>query len=357
MRLTRVYVDAPLVPGTRITLEGSAASHVTRVLRLRTGDALTLFNGRGGEHAASIDKSQAGVVTVAIGEHRAEERESPLAIALAQGLSRGERMDLVVQKATELGVTQLLPLLTERSVVRLDAQQAHRKLNHWHANAVAACEQSGRNRLPEVMAPATLRDFCARVPKAPRRAGSAPAAATVGGTRLLLSPAAAVRIDEVPRPAGGVTVLIGPEGGLTEAEEEAARTAGFIPVRLGPRVFARRPQRSPRSPSCSGSSETSSGVSRQQRESDAEPVGVTGDAQHYALILVSSAIISSRRSRSGTSGVSFTMRIWQTTGMRSGNTRELSARTTSELTRTSCGIPARRLRSCRLRRACRARAG
>jgi 16S rRNA (uracil1498-N3)-methyltransferase len=238
MRLTRVYVDAPLVPGTRITLEGSAASHVTRVLRLRTGDALTLFNGRGGEYAASIDKSQAGVVTVAIGEHRAAERESPLAITLAQGLSRGERMDLVVQKATELGVTQLQPLLTERSVVRLDAQQAHRKLNHWHAIAVAACEQSGRNRLPEVMAPATLRDFL-RTGGGRAAAGgqAAPAADTLAGTRLLLSPAAAVRIDEVPRPAGGVTLLIGPEGGLAEAEQEAARTAGFILVRLGPRVL------------------------------------------------------------------------------------------------------------------------
>ena len=148
MRLTRVFVDAPLEPGTRITLEAGAASHVTRVLRLRTGDALTLFNGEGGEYAAGIDKTGGGAVTVAVGERRAEERESPLDLTLAQGISRGERMDFVVQKATELGVRQLVPLLTERSVVRLDAQQVHRKLNHWHAIAIAACEQSGRNRLP-----------------------------------------------------------------------------------------------------------------------------------------------------------------------------------------------------------------
>jgi 16S rRNA (uracil1498-N3)-methyltransferase len=231
MRLTRVYVDAPLEPGTRITLQGSAASHVTRVLRLRTGDALTLFNGRGGEYAASIDKSHGGEMTVAIGEHHAAERESPLAITLAQGISRGERMDLVVQKATELGVTRLVPLLTERSVVRLDAQQAHRKLNHWQAIAIGACEQSGRNRLPEVMAPAAWREFLRTgAPAHPGGSAAAPG-------RLLLSAAATARIDEVPRPGAGVTVLIGPEGGLVEAEEEAARSAGFIAVRLGPRVL------------------------------------------------------------------------------------------------------------------------
>jgi 16S rRNA (uracil1498-N3)-methyltransferase len=238
MRLTRVYVDAPLEPGTRITLEGSAASHVTRVLRLRTGDALTLFNGRGGEYAASIDKSHGGELTVAVGEHRAAERESPLAITLGQGLSRGERMDLVVQKATELGVTQLVPLLTERSVVRLDAPQAHRKLNHWHAIAVAACEQSGRNRLPEVTAPAALREFL-RADAAGAAAGGEPgsAAGPRAVARLLLSPGATLRLADVPRPLARVTVLIGPEGGLTDGEHEAALAAGFTAVRLGPRVL------------------------------------------------------------------------------------------------------------------------
>jgi 16S rRNA (uracil1498-N3)-methyltransferase len=234
MRLTRVFVDTPLEPGTRITLEGGAASHVTRVLRLRTGDALTLFNGQGGEYAAGIDKAHGEAVTVAVGERRTEERESPLDLTLAQGISRGERMDFVVQKATELGVRQLVPLLTERSVVRLDAPQVHRKLNHWHAIAIAACEQSGRNRLPEVMAPATLRDFLRSAAQASVGGGTGAAGAP---TRLLLSPAATLRIAEVPRPQSGVMVLIGPEGGLAEAEEEAARDAGFIPVRMGPRVL------------------------------------------------------------------------------------------------------------------------
>jgi len=231
MRLTRVYVDAALEPGTRVELEGSAAGHVTRVLRVREGETLTLFNGRGGEYAASLVESSGGRATLEVGEHRAIERESPLSITLAQGISRGERMDLVVQKATELGVRQLMPLLTERSVVRLDAQQALRKLNHWHAIAVAACEQSGRNRLPEVLSPATLGGFlreCAR-------AGGGEA--TPSEARLLLSPGAACSLGDVPRPAGSVTLLVGPEGGFDDREQQAALAAGFTAVRLGPRVL------------------------------------------------------------------------------------------------------------------------
>jgi 16S rRNA (uracil1498-N3)-methyltransferase len=222
MRLTRVYLDAVLEPGTRVTLRGSAASHVTRVLRLRAGDALTLFNGRGGEYPGSIDKSHAGEVIVAVGEQRPVERESPLALTLAQGVSRGERMDLVVQKATELGVSCLVPLLTERSVVRLDVQQAARKVAHWRGIAVAACEQSGRNRVPQVATPLALREFVSNANT---------------GARLLLSPAAALRLDDIQPSVTEVTVLIGPEGGLSESEEDLARAAGFTPVRLGPRVL------------------------------------------------------------------------------------------------------------------------
>jgi 16S rRNA (uracil1498-N3)-methyltransferase len=218
-----VYVEVPLEPGATITLEGNAASHVTRVLRLRTGEALTLFNGQGGEHAASIHRSHRGEVTVLVGEHRPIERESPLPITLAQGVSRGERMDLVVQKATELGVTRLVPVLTERSVVRLDAQLADRKSNHWRAIVIAACEQCGRNRLPEVSLPASLRELL-REP-----AGDC--------ARLLLSLDAARRIEDVPRPRSGVTVLIGPEGGLSDEEQGHAQAAGFTAVHLGPRVL------------------------------------------------------------------------------------------------------------------------
>jgi 16S rRNA (uracil1498-N3)-methyltransferase len=230
VRLTRVYVDAPLAPGARVTLSGNAASHVTRVLRLRVGETLTLFNGRGGEYAAAIDTAHGGEVTVTVGEHRPVERESPLALTLAQGISRGERMGLVVQKATELGAVRLVPLLTERSVVRLDARQADRKRNHWRAIAVGACEQSGRNRVPEVLAPLALRDFLRAAPADAPGRGTAP-------LQLLLSPAGERSIAELAGPLSAVTVLIGPEGGLDEAEREAAVAAGFTPVRLGPRIL------------------------------------------------------------------------------------------------------------------------
>ncbi|HUL45962.1 MAG TPA: 16S rRNA (uracil(1498)-N(3))-methyltransferase [Steroidobacteraceae bacterium] len=225
MRLTRVYVEGPLLSGKRVKLEGNAASHITRVLRLRVGAALILFDGAGGEYEASIDKAHGGEVIVAVGAQQAIERESPLELTVAQGVSRGERMDLVVQKATELGVSRLVPVLTERSVVRLTAQQSDRKVNHWRAIAIAACEQCGRNRLPTVAAPVALRDFLK---------GAADASSD---TRLLLSPVGTAALNDVPRPSGGVTVLIGPEGGLTDEEEHAAVTAGFTALRLGPRVL------------------------------------------------------------------------------------------------------------------------
>ena len=223
MRLTRVYVDAVLEPGARLTLTGGAAGHLTRVLRLRPKAALKLFNGRGGEFRASIERVQASKVTVAVGAHESIERESPFPLTLAQGVSRGERMDLVVQKATELGVARLVPVLTERSIVRLNGEQSDRKSSHWRAIAIAACEQCGRNRLPEVALPAQLREFL-RQPSGE-------------GVRLLLSPSATRRIEDVSRPAGGATVLIGPEGGLSDAEQEDALTAGFTAVNLGPRVL------------------------------------------------------------------------------------------------------------------------
>ncbi len=223
MRLRRVYVEAPLEPGAQVTLTGGAAAHLIRVLRLRPDAAVTLFNGRGGEYGARIERLRGSEITVAVGEHRPIERESPFALTLAQGISRGERMDLVVQKATELGVSRLVPVITERSIVRLDEEQSDRKSSHWRAIAVAACEQCGRNRLPEVALPAQLHAFLRQ-----------PAGETL---QLLLAPSAPRRIAEVPGPAKGATVLIGPEGGLSEEEQELARKAGYTAVNLGPRVL------------------------------------------------------------------------------------------------------------------------
>jgi 16S rRNA (uracil1498-N3)-methyltransferase len=223
MRLTRVHVAQPLTAGSRQRITGDAANHIARVLRLGPGDPLTLFDGCGGEHAALIEELRKDAVTVAVGERREVECESPLRLTLAQGVSRGERMDWVVQKATELGVSKLVPVLTERSVVRLDAAQSQRKHRHWLGIAVAACEQSGRNRIPEIAVPIALHELLR---------GPGPQA-----QRLLLSPAGALRVQDLQPAAGELIVLIGPEGGLAESEQRAALAAGYVAVRLGPRVL------------------------------------------------------------------------------------------------------------------------
>ena len=223
MRLSRVFVAGPLASGAQVKLAGTAAGHVTRVLRLRAGAPLTLFNGSGSEFAGRIEAVRGTEVLVQVGEERAIRRESPLPLTLAQGVSRGERMDLVVQKATELGATALVPVITERSVVRLDDAQGRRKLAHWRAIAIAACEQSGRNQPPELALPLAFAQFLS--------------GAAADTTRLVLTPSSRLRIADVPAPVHGVTVLIGPEGGLTEEEQERAVAAGFIGVRLGPRIL------------------------------------------------------------------------------------------------------------------------
>jgi 16S rRNA (uracil1498-N3)-methyltransferase len=222
MRLNRVFVEAALAPAAEQWVQGSAAGHIVRVLRLRAGDALTVFDGRGGEYAARIAQLRKEQVLIEVGEHRAIERESPLSLTLAQGVSRGERMDWVVQKATELGVRRIVPVLAERTVVRLEATQAEARMRHWRAIIVAACEQCGRNRVPELTPVHRLGDFLAGL-----------AADTM---RLMLSPLGATGLNAVP--AGrGLTLLVGPEGGLSHEEQDQALAAGFQALRLGPRVL------------------------------------------------------------------------------------------------------------------------
>jgi 16S rRNA (uracil1498-N3)-methyltransferase len=222
MRVTRVFVEETLRPGQEHRLGAAAAAHVSRVLRLGTGDELTLFDGRGGEYAATIIEAKGTAVRARIGEHRPVERESPLKVTLVQGISRGERMDWVIQKATELGVAAIVPVVTERSVVKLDATQAQKKLGHWRAIAIGACEQSGRNRLPDLAAPVALVDWLAEF------AGD--------GTRLFLDPMADSGLGAIGRTAA-VTVLIGPEGGLSPQEREFAAKRDFQSARVGPRVL------------------------------------------------------------------------------------------------------------------------
>ena len=222
MRVTRIHCERPLYQGAIVSLSESAAAHVTRVLRLGPGDELTLFDGEGSEYPARIVDARGIVVRVQTGECRSVDRESPLQLTLVQGISRGERMDWVVQKATELGVAEIVPVLTERSVVRLNASQAERKREHWQGVAVAACEQCGRNRLPRVHAPV---DFSAWL-----------ASSAVAGLRIVLDASGGRSPREIEAQAQA-TLLIGPEGGLSNAERAATLAAGFRAMRLGPRVL------------------------------------------------------------------------------------------------------------------------
>ena len=225
MRLTRIHVPGPLEPGREVELPKQAALHLTRVLRLPAGAALTLFNGEGGEFFATLE-GRAGRQTMARVVAREDvDRESPLSITLLQGVARGERMDLIVQKSTELGVTRIIPVLTERSVIRLDAGQSARKTEHWRAIAIAACEQCGRNRVPRIDA-ATPLDV-------------ALAALDRDTLRCLLAADGSEPLAAAARAAGRrpISLLIGPEGGLAPTEQSAARGHGFTAYRMGPRIL------------------------------------------------------------------------------------------------------------------------
>jgi 16S rRNA (uracil1498-N3)-methyltransferase len=223
VRLIRVYTPADLHAGSTVRLEGGAATHVVRVLRLRGGDPITLFNGDGWEHPGVVSTIRGGAVDVEIAGRVAGLEESPLALTLVQGVARGERMDLVMQKATELGVARIVPVLTERCVVKLDERQGRRKLAHWQAVTVAACEQSGRSRLPVVEAPVRIDQWLVRE--------------TLPARRLTLAPGAATSLRELGGDWREAVLLVGPEGGLTDGERAAAAAAGYQACSLGRRVL------------------------------------------------------------------------------------------------------------------------
>lgn len=226
MAVPRAFVDQPLAGDRDLELPEEVANHIVRVLRLRTGATLTLFNGQGGEYAATLLSAGTGRgarATVRIGTHSPVERESPLQVTLLQGVARGERMDYIIQKATELGVTRIVPLATGRSVVRLDGAAGAKRREHWRGIAIAACEQCGRNRLPRIDAVTEL----ARI-----------AEVVEGETnRVLLHPEAPVALATAAAAMRRAALLIGPEGGLAEQEIALARGAGFQLYRLGPRVL------------------------------------------------------------------------------------------------------------------------
>lgn len=226
--MPRFFVDAVLTPGDVVALPDEVARHI-QVLRLAAGDPLTLFNGHGGQHEAKLVEVGRRSALAQIGAFAPVEAEPPYRITLAQGIAGGDKMDWLIEKAVELGVSTIAPLVATRGVVRLSAERAARRHAHWQGIVRAACEQCGRNRVPEVAPACELSKWLAALPPA----GGSPA------LRLMLSPRATASFASMPQtpPNQDVILLIGPEGGLSPEEEDAAVAHGFTPVSLGPRVL------------------------------------------------------------------------------------------------------------------------
>ena len=217
----RFFAPVQISLGAEIELPERVARHCA-VLRLRRGDAVVLFNGEGGEFSAKLTRASRGDLRACVISRQTPERESPLSIVLAQCVSSGDRMDATLQKSTELGVSRIVPIASERSVVKLTSDRADRRVAHWRNVVIAACEQCGRNRVPEV---ATIINFDAFLGQA-----------ASDGLRLLLAPDADRDLKQL-EPPGKVTLLVGPEGGLAPEERQRAERRGFVPVRFGPRVL------------------------------------------------------------------------------------------------------------------------
>ena len=221
MRIPRIYTGQELQAESAVDLEPGPSQHLARALRMQVGDALVLFDGRGGEYPATITAIGKQQVSVTTGAHREREVESPLHIHLGIAISRGDRMDWVVQKATELGVGDITPLLSERKEVKLKGERAAKKVGHWQQIAISACEQCGRNRVPGIAPLTHLDDWSASVEAA---------------QKFVLHHRAQTRIAGSGNP-GTIALLIGPEGGLSDGEIATAEARGFIPLRLGQRVL------------------------------------------------------------------------------------------------------------------------
>ena len=221
--MTRIHIAQPLSEGLEISLPESAFRHLVQVLRMQAGDTFVAFNGEGGEFTATLGEVGKKRANARLGAPTPTERESPLDLTLAQCVSKGDRMDYTIQKAVELGVTRMQPLLSVRSVVRVDAERWDKKLEHWRGVIISACEQSGRTRVPELLPLLTLTGWLDN--------------AGVRGTGLTLDPESRRGLRALPQPDGAITLLVGPEGGLSPEELDAARRAGLTGVHMGPRVL------------------------------------------------------------------------------------------------------------------------
>ena len=224
MSNARFYSSEHLATGALISLSVTAATHATRALRLNVGDKLTLFNGDGFDYSCELISVKKNEVIAKVLISQAINSESPLKITLLQGISSGDRMDYTIQKAVELGVSAIQPIATERSVVKLSAERAEKRLEHWQNIVHSACEQSGRAFVPLVFAPITLSLWLANH-------------AQQSATRILLNPVGAIQLAKIPKPAGTIQLLIGAEGGLSQHEIDAAISQGFQSTVLGPRIL------------------------------------------------------------------------------------------------------------------------
>ena len=222
MRVIRAFVDHALTAGDELALPGDAATHLVRVLRLREGDACVLFNGDGHDYAATLVAVDKREVRARVGARAMVDNESPLRITLLQGIARGEKMDWILQKSTELGVAAFVPVASERSEVRLDAERADKRVAHWRSVVRSACEQSGRARVPEVAPPQSLAAALEALP---------------AGARFLLDPVTQQAIGTITLDTGHCILAIGPEGGWSPRDREQLLGAGFGGLRLGPRIL------------------------------------------------------------------------------------------------------------------------
>lgn len=221
MRVPRLFLDTALETGASVALDAGARRYLLRVLRLGQGDRVRVFNGTGGEYTALLQVAGRDDAALELTAHVSHEVESPLSVTLIQGISRGERMDYALQKAVELGVTCIVPVLCERSVVKLDRARAEKRHAHWQGVLSSACEQCGRNRLPQLVPPATLNETLA---------------VTQAACRLVLDPEGGQRLGELPA-AQDIALLVGPEGGLSDSELALARSHRFTGIGLGPRIL------------------------------------------------------------------------------------------------------------------------
>lgn len=221
MRIPRIHTHQAITPNALLELPEAQSHYLGKVLRMQAGRELVLFNGEGGEFAAQITEVHKKSVIVQVGDFTADNRESPLQLELAIGVSRGERMDWVLQKATELGVTKITPLMTERTEVKLGGERADKKVDHWQQILVSTCEQCQRNLLPVLSEPMKLEDWLAQCD---------------AQLKFVLHHRDSKGLPQEQKPTS-VALLIGPEGGLSEEEIELARAQGFAPLTLGPRVL------------------------------------------------------------------------------------------------------------------------